>query len=256
VKFKAKVTIRILTFFFIVGLSRNGFSEPPQQIVVNFQGQPQQVNYDYYIPPHEVGEKLPVLVCVGGLPIIKGQYVHSDPRECRDERWEGFARENHLAILGIGFLFDEKQWENSTSYQFPQAWSGEALLEILRTIAKDQPINSKELFLFGISAGAQFSVRFAQLRPDIVKGVAAHAAGGYDLPQDFLSPEFFITVGELDNKEINRLVMAREFYAACRKQGIAIELEVIPGIAHRQTEQQNEMSREFFQKILNATWKQ
>ena len=162
------------------------------------------------------------------------------------------ADESHLAILGLGFLFIPEDWSKKASYQYPQVWSGKALLGILKKFSKEYPIDPQELYLFGISAGAQFSVRFAQMRPDLVKAVAAHAAGGFDLPKKFIPTKFLLTVGELDNKEITRLEMATQFAEACLKVGIDLRLKIIPGIAHRQTEEQNEMSRQFFTKILNG----
>ena len=66
-----------------------------------------------------------------------------------------FADEQRVAVLGLGFLFVEEDWETKTSYQYAQAWSGKALLEILKELSAQNPINPRELYLFGISAGAQ-----------------------------------------------------------------------------------------------------
>jgi hypothetical protein len=83
--------------------------------------------------------------------------------------------------------------------------------------------------------------------------VASHAAGGYDQPQKYIPTSFLLTVGKSDNKEISRLDMAREFMRLCKARRINIRLKVIPGIAHRQTEQQNEMSRDFIAKVLKES---
>jgi len=171
----------IRQFWFITGftliLAVMCWAEPEKEIFVGFQGKPQRVTYNLYVPLNSDGKHLPVLVCVGGLPMDGDKYLQSDTRECMDENFKRFADENGIAILGLGFLFIAEDWETKTSYQYPKAWSGQALLEVLKVLAKDSPIDPEELYLFGISAGSQFSIRFAQMRPDISKAVASHAAG-------------------------------------------------------------------------------
>lgn len=238
-----KKIIYALTLVVIIFMQTGVYGEViNSEITVDFKGQPQRVTYQVYTPPQEESILFSVLVCVGGLP--------SGPDECMNEVWKSFADENHIAILGLGFTFVKEDWPKKVSYQYANAWSGEALLEILGILFKETPINSKELYLFGISAGAQFSIRFAQMRPDISKAVVAHAAGGYDSPQKYIPTKFLITVGEFDNKEVSRLDFAKLFTKAAHDYGIDVQLEIIPSIAHRQTEGQNEMSREFFKKVI------
>lgn len=234
-----------LVFFFL-----GSCAHAEKEILVVYQTKPQRVTYDLYMPKGAVYEPLPVLVCVGGLPTVEGQYVQSSTQECMSGAWKQFADENRVAILGLGFLFIEEDWSKRTSYQYPKAWSSRALFEVLDNISEEFPISPKELYLFGISAGAQFSIRFAQMRPDIVKAVAAHASGGYDLPTRHIPTKFLLTVGELDNEDVLRRGMSQRFVAACKEEGIDIELKIIPGIAHRHTEEQNEMSRRFFKKAI------
>jgi hypothetical protein len=220
------------------------------EVEVMHNGRPQKVTYDYYVPPHKPGEHLAVLICTGGLPTEGEKYLRSDTRECFGPAWKKFADKNHLLVLGIGFLFMPEDWPKQESYQFAQVWSGRALDEILSRLNQEGLIKPHELYLFGISAGAQFSIRYAQMRPESVVAIAAHAAGGFDEPLEYVPTRFLLTVGKLDNGEIKRLDMAREFTALCRKKGIDIRLKVIDGIAHRQTEPQNVLSREFFRKAI------
>jgi hypothetical protein len=255
-----KKDIKIILFIFAVVF----FLAAPCQAVllreisVDYQGQPQKVTYDIYVPSGAAvdasvaasagapvpAKPLPVVVCVGGLP--------SGPDECRTPEWKRFADENGVALLGLGFTFIPQDWPKQESYQFPQAWSGKALLEILDILSKEVSINPKELYFYGVSAGAQFSIRFAQMKPFISKAVAAHAAGSYDTPLYYIPTRFLITVGQLDNREVRRLKMAKEFAAAADKKDIAVSLKVVPEIAHRQTEEQNEMSRQFFKQVLKG----
>ena len=255
---KKNLTLVLINFlalnFFAVGMScaQAQTAQPEQSVTVDYQGRPQKVTYDFYLPPAENTERIPVLVCIGGLPMDGEKYIRSDTGECLDAVWKNFADRNHIAILGLGFLFIPEDWKTKTSYQYPAAWSGEGLSKILKMVSEQFSIDPNELYFWGVSAGAQFSIRFAQLHPKIVKAVAAHAAGGYDLPEEFLPTKFLITVGRFDNKEITRREMAVVFARACRFKKIDLTLRIIPGIAHRQTEEQNVMSREFFHRILSA----
>lgn len=223
-----------------------------KKIVIQHNDIPQEVHYDYYIPTSKGEGPSPVLVCIGGLPIIDGQYVHANPQECMGGAWKTFADENNVVVLGLGFLFKEEDWPTKTSYQHPKAWSGKALIKILDILSEVYTIKKDELYMFGISAGAQYSTRFALLYPEFVKGVAAHAAGGYDLPEEFIDTKFLITVGENDNGTITRVEWAQYFEKGCKEKGIDIRLEIIPEIAHRQTEEQNDMSRLFYTELIQS----
>lgn len=225
-------------------------AEDLKQVILDHKDRQEIVTYDYYVPEHPALERMPVLICTGGLPMDEKGYLRSDTHECFGEVWKKFADENHLVIIGLGFLFIPEDWDDRTSYQYAQVWSGKALLEILARLEKEIPIDKEQLYLFGISAGAQFSVRFAQMEPGRVKAVTAHAAGGFDEPQDHIATRFLLTVGEKDNEEFKRLDMAEEFVKLCRAKDIDIRLEIIPGIGHRQTEGQNEMSRIFIHDVL------
>jgi pimeloyl-ACP methyl ester carboxylesterase len=222
----------------------------PKEVVVKHNGRRQTVTYDHYAPAYKEGERLGVLICTGGLPMDGDKYLRSDTRECFGPAWTKFADDNRLLIVGLGFLFMPEDWEKKESYQYAQAWSGRALNEILERLGKAFPIDAHALYMYGVSAGAQFSVRFAQMRPESVVAVAAHAAGGFDEPKEYVPVKFLLTVGKLDNAEISRLDMAKEFVKLARKKGIDIRLKVISGLAHRQTEPQNILSRQFFQKAI------
>jgi poly(3-hydroxybutyrate) depolymerase len=240
--FKAALLIIICTAGDTVGSA--------DEVVVNYNGRPQTVTYEYYVPPHKKEERLGVLVCTGGLPMDGDRYLRSDTRECFGGEWKKFADHNHLLIVGLGFLFIPEDWPNQASYQFAHVWSGQALNEILDGLRQKFPINAHELYMWGVSAGAQFSIRYAQMRPESVVAVTAHAAGGFDEPREYIPTKFLLTVGKFDNADIKRLDMAREFVTLCRQKGIDIRLRVINGIAHRQTEGQNVLSRQFIQKAV------
>jgi len=250
---KFKIFIFLNVFICLFWSVIIGSTESLDEMIVEHKEKPQKVLYDLYLPAQKDKKPLGVLICIGGLPIIDNKYVHSDSQECSTPVWEEFSKKNQVAILGLGFLFDANDWDDKTSYQYAQAWSGDALIKILDRLSKQHPLNTDELYLFGISAGAQFSVRFALMAPEKTKAVAVHAAGGYDLPREFIKTKFLITVGEFDDEEISRVQWAKYFIQGAKEKGIDVQFKIIEDIAHRQTEQQNELSRKFFENVLNNT---
>ncbi len=223
-----------------------------ETLEINYKGRKQIVHYDYYVPSGITeGEKVPVLVCAGGLPIYDGVFAHSNTQECLTDVWKKFADQNHLAVLGLGFLFIESDWQSKESYQYAKVWSGRALDAILKKFKRQLPIDSNKIFMYGVSAGAQFSIRFAQMKPKRVIAVTAHASGGYDIPKRFIPVKFLLTVGDQDILETPRLELAKEFTALSQKKKIDLKLEIIKGLGHRQTFEQDEMSRAFIKENLN-----
>ena len=239
----------IFNFCLMLMVLSGGFASA-DEVTVKHKRRAQTVTYDVYAPPPKEGERMGVLICTGGLPMDGDKYLRSDTRECLGPQWKKFADDHYLLIVGLGFLFIPEDWEKKESYQYAQAWSGKALYEVLARLQKKFPINVHELYLYGVSAGAQYSVRFAQMRPESVVAVAAHAAGGFDEPKEYIPTKFLLTVGKLDNADIKRVDLAQEFVKLCRNKGIAIRLKVIGGLAHHQTEPQNALSRQFFQKAI------
>ena len=238
----------ILSIIFSIFIVSSG--ECYEIFEIKHKGKKQVVHYDLVMPKKVTIEKLPVLVCVGGLHLTNGVYYHSDPRECTGKKWEGFAQKNQIAVLGLGFKHDSDDWKNKESYQYAQAWSGKALKRLLRQLSRKHSLDPNKLMLFGVSAGAQFSVRYAFYNHKDVLAVAAHAAGGYDKPKKFIKTKFLITVGSEDNAEVSRVDWAKFFVKHARDKAIDVRPVVIEGLAHRQTEEQNQMSREFFTEAL------
>jgi len=212
----------------------------------------EKVTYQFYLPNTITAQKVPVLICVGGLPVIDGDYFPTDTETCLQKEWMTFADQNEIAILSLGLLFKPEDWPERESFQFPEIWSGQALFKILETLSQTNPIDSRRLYFYGISAGAQFAIRFALWHPEITKAVTAHAGGGYDFPKTRIPTSFLITVGELDSKRIDRVGMAKTFVARLHSKKIVAELKIVPELGHVQTEEQDEWSRQFIQKDLLA----
>lgn len=173
-----------------------------------------RLEYYYYIPDsvlREASDPHPVLVMMPGLSGRGEEFVTSD--------FKRFANEEGLIIIAPSFVFDEANWDSRQSYQYPAAWSGNALLEIIAQLEKQKGITTSELCLFGFSAGAQFTLRFCLWQPERCIACAAHASGGTVLPDRPVQVRFFVTVG---NQDVDRIARVREFYARAKSLGIDV----------------------------------
>ena len=198
-----------------------------------------ELNYLIYIPAHNQCDVLPVLAPLGGLGSNSHDYVSG--------LYKDFADDNKFAIVSPAFVYDENDWNNQESYQYPAAWSGLALSNIIAEVAEDYPIDQDRVFLFGFSAGAQFAHRWALLYPARAVAAAVHAAGSFSYPEEYIDTRFLITVGSYDD---DRIVWAQNFYEAADFLGIDVTLEIIEGISHRLVEEQVAMSIEYFLESL------
>jgi hypothetical protein len=153
-----------------------------------------KLDYFFYFPARLLKRPLvphPVLVLVPGL---SGRITRVNPAT-----WGKAARDNGWIILSPHFIFDERNWETAKSYQFPELWSGRALLDIMKDFSRRQHLTLGRSYLHGVSAGAQFVVRFALWRPDLCLAVSAHAGGGTITPKEFIPVRFFVSIGLLDS---------------------------------------------------------
>ncbi|HUI92511.1 MAG TPA: PHB depolymerase family esterase [Chitinivibrionales bacterium] len=213
---------------------------PPGGTVPTSDSTNRDLEYFYFFPAIAgTPAKLPVLIVVGGLNAKGHHYVTG--------HWREFAKENGFAIVSPSFCFNEADWQRQRSYQFPAVWSGQAMNDILDSLAKKGPIDKNRLYLFGHSAGAQFVHRFALLYPERCRAVAAHAPGGVTLPEATAPVRFLIAVGLNDTPE--RVACARRFAKACGEHGIQIDLKEFPGIGHQLTGEAIQMSFDFFARV-------
>lgn len=200
-----------------------------------------KLEYFYFFPGRFLKQPQlshPVLVIVPGLSGRGQNAVKSTFKKA--------AMENDWIILAPSFIFDQHNWESATSYQFPAVWSGQALLDIMKDFSSRRQLKLGRLFLHGVSAGAQFAVRFALWRPDLCLAVSAQAGGGTITPEKFIQVKFFITIGRLD---ITRLGQFSGFLEKTSKLGISIESKIYEG-GHGLPLEQIQDSIRFFKKII------
>jgi poly(3-hydroxybutyrate) depolymerase len=199
------------------------------------------LEYFYFFPGKFLKQpqlSYPVLIVVPGLSGSGQNAVQSIFRKA--------AIKNGWIILAPSFNFDQSNWKTATSYQFPAVWSGQALLDIINDFSSRQQLKLGRLFLHGVSAGAQFAVRFALWRPELCLAVSAQAGGGTITPEKFVPVKFFISIGRLDT---SRMGQFNWFLEKASKRGISVESKIYEG-GHGLPFEQIEDSIRFFEKAI------
>ena len=199
-----------------------------------------RLDYYYYIP-EAVSENrqksYPLLVMV---PSLSGRGEHFVTQE-----FKNFADEENFIILAPSFTWDEKNWDSRKSYQYPSVWSGDALTEIVDKLEESNDVTVSNLYLFGYSAGAQFSLRFCLYKPDMCVACAAHGSGGTVAPNENVDVKFFVTVGKEDTSRIRK---AETFYNFARMHHIDVEYKEY-NAGHSLTPAQINDSLDFFKRV-------
>jgi predicted esterase len=196
-----------------------------------------KLEFYYYIPTkilEDHTKEHPVLICLPGLG--------GDGSDYKDSPFQAFAEKEGFILICPSFRFDEDNWKKETSYQYPAAWSGEALKKIVNKVETQYNLQAGKYYLYGFSAGAQFALRFAILNPKISAAVVGHGCGGLLQPNDASPVKFYISVGKDDTERIS---LARENYNRLRRLGIDTTYKIYEG-AHEMPPSQVEDSMRFF----------
>lgn len=202
----------------------------------------QTLSYFYYIPQNVMQNKQvrpPYLILVPGLS-GRGE-------DFTTQVFKDFANQNGFVIIAPSFVFDQKNWENKTSYQYPAVWSGKAMNDILNSFDTKQGLKPSRIYMLGFSAGAQFALRYSLLYPDYVTACSIIAAGEADMPTQYQATKFLIAVGDQDEQD--RINKARDFYYAATAQKIDIYYKEYKNIAHQLADEEINDSFLMFSKI-------
>lgn len=201
------------------------------------------LGYYYYIPKKIKKNKIqnaPFLIIVPGTN-GKGQDIVTQP-------FKDFAQQKGFVIIAPSFVDDDKNFDNETSYQYPAAWSGKALNKILSDFYTKQHIKSKELYFFGLSAGAQFAERYSLLYPNTVTACFLFAPGGITEPKKKQKTKFVINVGNQDDPDHKKA--AADFYNSAKALGIDVKYKEY-NIGHKLSNEQITDSITFFKTLKN-----
>ncbi len=199
-----------------------------------------RLEYYYYIPATVIKDEQtphPILVMIPSLSGRGEQFA--------SQAFKEFARQENLIIVAPSFIYDETNWANRQSYQYPAVWSGQALLAIVSQMSEKYQISTSKMYLFGYSAGAQFALRFCLWRPELCAACAAHAGGGTVIPEKKINAKFFVTVGSQDSIRVDK---AATFYAYAQELGIDVVYKEY-NIGHTLTQAQIKDSLNFFRSV-------
>lgn len=119
------------------------------------------------------------------------------------------------------------------------------MIDIIEKLEEKNNVTVSKLFLFGHSAGAQFSLRFSLLQSEMVDACAAHGSGETVTPNEKVDVKFFITVGKQDTSRIEKTKM---FYNLAQEYGIDVEYKEYDA-GHSLTPDQNKDSLDFFKSL-------
>lgn len=198
----------------------------------------QTLNYRYFVP-EGLAERadVPVLVVLGGRGLPG--WITTDFQE--------FAAREGVVIVSPTFRFDGDDWAQRRSYQYPEAWSGQALLAVLRDFETRAEIRTGPILLFGFSAGAQFALRFAAWAPERCLAVCGHASGGTLELRRAVDVRFRVTLGERDQQ---RREQFQHFVSLADRLGLQAETFVYPGLVHAVDPQVTQDCVEFLTRAL------
>ncbi|MFC1658557.1 alpha/beta hydrolase [Candidatus Omnitrophota bacterium] len=198
------------------------------------------LEFYYYIPAQVMEDKsqtYPLLVCMPGLSGNGESFVTTVFKE--------FAEKEGFVILAPSFKYDQTRQGSQTGYQFPDVWSGDALINIVEKLKEQQEIFLSKYYLFGFSAGAQFVLRFAFWRPELCAACAAHASGATVIPFRKVDVKFFVSVGSEDTSSIEK---TENFYNLAKTVGVDAIYRQYPG-GHSLSNQQIQDSLYFFKRL-------
>jgi poly(3-hydroxybutyrate) depolymerase len=112
---------------------------------------------------------------------------------------------------------------------------------------KQYAIDRDQVFVTGMSGGAQFAHRFAFRYPSHICGVSAMSAGSYDPPpRRARRVPFVVSVGQEDTE---RIPVAEQFARRLREAGYRVRFEIIPGIGHQMSAQAVELTMDLFRDV-------
>lgn len=198
------------------------------------------LKYYYYIPKSIVkNSAAPYLIMVPGLNCSGQDFV--------TQQFKDFAKREGFVIISPSFMEDDKNFDNQTSYQFPRAWSGQALNDILNSFNSGHNMRPSRIYMLGFSAGAQFVSRYAMLYPDYVTACAFNAPGGTDDPLKYQATKFYVAVGNQD--EDVRKHTAQNFCNLAQNKGIDVTFKEYENLPHQLSQDEINDELAFFHKV-------
>jgi predicted peptidase len=111
--------------------------------------------------------------------------------------------------------------------------SEKAVMELLRAIQRDYPVDSRKMIITGYSMGATGTWDYVFKHPRMFAG-AIMISGMPPRGIELNDPGTPILVIHSRDDELFSLEAVRKFIRACESQGIPVELTVVAGLSHYQ----------------------
>lgn len=131
----------------------------------------------WVVIPSSIDPDIPVLVAVHGVG--------------RDAKNQAALFAQQAALQGrlvIAPCFDEQQWPGYQRLGARGRRADLALMRLLELVAFQWCVNTRHVYLFGYSGGAQFAHRFALLHPHRIARLGVCASGWFTWPEDDAYP--------------------------------------------------------------------
>jgi len=158
------------------------------------------------------------------------------------------AEREGFAVIAASFKHNENDFNKRASSQYPAAWSGKALLDMLK-IAKTKGLNPGKFYLAGFSAGGQFVSRFSFLYPQKTAACAIFSSGARVKPETNQGVKYFYGVGVNDDDYHKE--NAEIFNKAALELGIPIVYNQYQ-TGHDTTNEEIEDKVRFFEQVKNG----
>lgn len=205
----------------------------------------QTLSYFYYIPQNVLQNKQarhPYLILVSGL--------NGQGQDFTTQTFKDFANQYGFVILAPSFTFDEKNSPSKTSYQYPIAWSGKALNDILNSFMAKQGLKPSRLYMLGFSTGAQFALRYSMLYPDYVTACVIISTEDADMPTTYQATRFLVSVGTQDEQNMKQKSI--DFYNAATAKKINIGYKEYNNTKNQLSNEEIQDALLLFEKINEA----
>jgi len=221
--------ISILFCLFVATLSVRAANEITKE---KFESEGKQRTYYLFVPSSvKQTEPAPLLVLLhgsgrNGLSLV--------------ERWKDLAESEGFIIVG-------PDSSNGESWRMPQD-GPEFIYELVEMLIKKYPIAPDQLYLFGHSAGAVFSLDLAMLESEYFAAAAVHA-GAWRTDEDYRFVEVAarktpirITVGDRDS--FFPLESVRRTEKTLKSRGFEVVVSVITNHTHNYYEIASAVNRD------------
>lgn len=201
------------------------------------------VDFYYYIPSvvrNNPEKSHPVLLCIPNSSRRGEDYAGT--------LFKMFADKEGFILLAPTFIFEPSDFTEKRSYNFPRAWSGKAITDMIDLLKKKHNLNLAKLYIHGNLEGAEAAVRFSLLKPDLIAAVSAHSINDIIFPREKNDVKYLITT---DTVNEDKLQNAQNFFVHAKRQGIDVEFKRMGGVNELPREQITE-SLELFKKVNAA----